>query len=84
MKRHSIILVLAILSIFVFSSTGFSANQPIYGGTLRVIQANGPQMLSYVPMMGPGDSTADFPAAERLVDTNIERGTAGGVEPGPV
>jgi len=39
-------------------------------------------MLSYVPMMGPGDRAAIFPAAEALVDTTTERGAFTlGVEP---
>ncbi len=48
--------------------------QPVYGGTLRIIASSGPQMLSYVPVMGPGDRSAIFPAAEALVDTTTERG----------
>ena len=81
MKRHLVVLVVTVLSILAFASSGICAEASVYGGVLKVIQANGPQMLSYVPMMGPGDSTAAFPAAERLVDTNIQRGVAGGVEP---
>jgi ABC-type transport system substrate-binding protein len=39
-------------------------------------------MLSYVPVMGPGDRSAIFPAAEALVDTTTDRGPfTTGVEP---
>jgi ABC-type transport system substrate-binding protein len=55
---------------------------PEYGGILRVIATSGPQMLSYVPVMGPGDRSVIFPAAEALVDTTTERGEMSeGVEP---
>jgi peptide/nickel transport system substrate-binding protein len=63
----------------VFS--GFSQPKPQYGGILRIIAPNGPQMLSYVPMMTPGDHAAVFPGAERLVDTTTERQTSSGIEP---
>ncbi len=56
--------------------------QPVSGGTLRIIASSGPQMLSYVPMMGPGDRSFIFPAAEALVDTTTDRGGfSTGVEP---
>ncbi len=56
--------------------------QPVYGGTLRIIASSGPQMLSYVPVMGPGDRSWVFPAAEALVDTTTDRGGfSTGVEP---
>jgi peptide/nickel transport system substrate-binding protein len=55
---------------------------PVSGGTLRIIAAGGPQILSYVPLMGPGDRSFIFPAAEALVDTTTERGAfTTGVEP---
>jgi ABC-type transport system substrate-binding protein len=53
-----------------------------YGGTLRIIASSGPQMMSYVPVMGPGDRSIIFPAAEALVDTTTDRGGfTTGVEP---
>ena len=56
--------------------------EPAYGGILRIIAASGPQVLSYVPMMGPGDRSAIFPAAEALIDTTTERGAfTTGIEP---
>jgi len=55
---------------------------PEHGGTLRIIATSGPQMLSYVPVMGPGDRSFIFPAAEALVDTTTQRGEmSSGVEP---
>jgi peptide/nickel transport system substrate-binding protein len=55
---------------------------PEHGGILRIIATSGPQMLSYVPVMGPGDRSIIFPAAEALVDTTTERGEmSSGVEP---
>lgn len=56
-------------------------DKPRYGDVLRVIYPNGPQMLSYIPMMGPGDSTLVFPAGERLIDTIAERSKGTGYEP---
>jgi ABC-type transport system substrate-binding protein len=54
----------------------------VYGGTLRIVAAAGPQVLSYVPLMGPGDRSFIFPGAEALVDTTDERGEfTAGVEP---
>ncbi len=64
------------------TTTTSAVNQPEYGGTLRIIAASGPQILSYVPLMGPGDRSAIFPAAEALVDTTSDRGGfSTGVEP---
>ncbi|MGD0919955.1 MAG: ABC transporter substrate-binding protein, partial [Thermodesulfobacteriota bacterium] len=63
----------------VFNS--FSQQKPQYGGVLRMIANQSPQMMSYVPMMGPGDHSNIFPAGERLVDTTRERQTGSGVEP---
>ncbi len=49
---------------------------------MKRITANGPQVLSYVPMMGPADRSFIFPAAEALVDTTTERGEfTSGIEP---
>jgi peptide/nickel transport system substrate-binding protein len=47
-----------------------------------MIASSGPQVLSYVPLMGPGDRANIFPGAEALVDTTSQRGEmAAGVEP---
>jgi ABC-type transport system substrate-binding protein len=55
---------------------------PTYGGTLRMVAAAGPTVLSYVPLMGPADRSFIFPAAEALVDTTTERGEfTSGIEP---
>jgi peptide/nickel transport system substrate-binding protein len=59
-----------------------AAAGPVHGGTLRIVAAAGPQVLSYVPLMGPTDRSFIFPAAEALVDTTAERGAfTAGVEP---
>lgn len=55
------------------TSTTPAAGQPVSGGTYTIIQAAGPQVLSYVPDMGPADAAAVFPAVERLIDTNTDR-----------
>jgi peptide/nickel transport system substrate-binding protein len=43
---------------------------PVRGGTLRQIAANGPMCLSWLPNMGPGDEIAAMPAAERMLEYN--------------
>jgi peptide/nickel transport system substrate-binding protein len=59
-----------------------AAGEQVYGGTLRIIAAAGPQVLSYVPLMGPSDRSFIFPGTEALVDTTDERGAfTAGVEP---
>jgi peptide/nickel transport system substrate-binding protein len=59
-----------------------AAGEPVYGGTLRIVGAAGPQVLSYVPLMGPTDRSFIFPGTEALVDTSGERGEfTAGVEP---
>jgi peptide/nickel transport system substrate-binding protein len=59
-----------------------AAAGPVYGGTLRIISSAGPQVLSYVPLMGPADRSFIFPGTEALVDTTAERGAfTAGVEP---
>jgi peptide/nickel transport system substrate-binding protein len=59
-----------------------AAEGPVSGGTLRIIAAAGPQVLSYVPLMGPADRSFIFPGTEALVDTTEERGAfTAGVEP---
>jgi ABC-type transport system substrate-binding protein len=78
-----VLFISLIVMVFIVGSvmSGYAQKKPIYGGILRSIVPNGPQMLSYVPMMGPGDRTAIFPGAEALVDTTRERQTASGIEP---
>jgi peptide/nickel transport system substrate-binding protein len=53
----------------------------VYGGILRIIAGSGPQALSYVAAMGPGDHSGVFPAAENLVEATNERMSGSGVEP---
>jgi peptide/nickel transport system substrate-binding protein len=81
MKKFLLITLVVSLSIVGLVFNSFGKEKPQYGGILRLIMSSGPQMMSYVPMMGPSDRTVIFPAAEALVDTTTERQTAGGVEP---
>jgi peptide/nickel transport system substrate-binding protein len=62
-------------------STTYQPGTPVYGGTLRMIAAGGPQVLSYVAAMGPGDHSGVFPAAEGLVQATDQRMSGSGVEP---
>ena len=84
MKKILLIaIILVLVGGWVFTGCGGETQAPsTTGGTLRIIAASGPQMLSYVPVMGPGDRSAIFPAAEALIDTTTERGAfTSGVEP---
>jgi ABC-type transport system substrate-binding protein len=81
MKKVLFISLMVMVFTFGIVMNGFAQKKPVYGGILKAIYPNGPQMLSYVPMMGPGDRAAIFPAAEALVDTTRERQTASGIEP---
>jgi ABC-type transport system substrate-binding protein len=82
MKRVSFVGLAVIVLMVGVVSLGFAQQKtPVSGGVLRVITSNIPQMMSYVPMMGPGDRTAIFIAAEALVDTTTERQTTVGWEP---
>lgn len=47
--------------------------QPVKGGTLRIINTTGPQVLGYPPDQGPADSSAGFPAVERIMDLTADR-----------
>jgi peptide/nickel transport system substrate-binding protein len=58
-----------------------AAGEAVYGGVLRMIATSGPQVLSYVGEMGPGDHAGVFPAAENLVEATAEREKGTGVEP---
>ena len=80
MKKILFISLIAIVFTIGIVFNGF-CQQPQYGGILRIIAPAGPTMMSYVPMMGPGERSAIFPAAEALVDTTRERQTASGIEP---
>jgi peptide/nickel transport system substrate-binding protein len=82
MKRISIIaLAVIVLTVGVISVGLAQQKTPVSGGVLKIIAAAGPQMLSYVPMMGPPDRSHIFPGAEALVDTTRERQTTSGIEP---
>jgi ABC-type transport system substrate-binding protein len=75
------IVVVLVLGVVYDSYGQQAAPKPQYGGVLRIITTSGPQVLSYVPSMGPQDHTASFPAGERLVDTTKNRSVGSGVEP---
>jgi len=62
-------------------STTPQPGTPVYGGILRIIAGSGPQVLSYIAEMGPGDHAGVFPAAENLVQATSERMSGSGVEP---
>ncbi|MGA2110477.1 MAG: ABC transporter substrate-binding protein, partial [Syntrophorhabdales bacterium] len=82
MRRIVLSASAAVVLTLILASDGLAQQKtPVYGGVLRVITNNTPQMMSYVPMMGPGDRTVIFPAAEALVDTTKERQTTSGIEP---
>lgn len=49
------------------------AGQPVKGGTLKMINIYGPQVLGYNPMMGPTDDSGVFPAVERIMDYTTDR-----------
>ncbi len=81
MKKGLFIILMATAFILGMVYSGSAQPKPQYGGILRMIVPSGPQVMSYVPMMGPGDHSAIFPAGERLVDTTRERQVGSGVEP---
>jgi len=73
-KKSLFIILIVITSIFGVVFTGFGASdQQRYGGTLVQIFPNGPKSLSYYPEMGPGDSIAALPAAEKLMEYNQKK-----------
>jgi len=82
MKRIFCIVTVAIALAMTAVPSGICQQKtPIYGGVLRIIASQPPQMMSYVPLMSPGDQFNIFPAVERLVDTTVDRQKGGGVEP---
>jgi peptide/nickel transport system substrate-binding protein len=54
---------------------------PTSGGIYRIITSAGPQVLGYIPDMGPSDSGAVFPMIERLMDATKDRSMGNGLEP---
>ncbi|MBA7680806.1 hypothetical protein ES703_89127 [subsurface metagenome] len=89
MRRKKLVtLISSVCLVLVLAALPFMAACPApveeegeVGGILKIIYTAGPQVLSYVPLMGPGDHTAILPCGERLVDTTFKRQVAGGVEP---
>ena len=86
MKKLLVITIVSILTLGLLTATSpiasAASSTPVSGGILRIIQSSGPQVLSYKPIMGPGDIVATYPGAETLVSTTSERGEmSAGVEP---
>ncbi len=79
--RKLFISAIAFVFVVGIASPSLAQKAPQYGGTLRIIANQVPQVLSYVPAMGPQDHSAIFPAGERLVDTTKDRTKGTGVEP---
>jgi peptide/nickel transport system substrate-binding protein len=74
MKKRLLIAIIIIFSAVWVVSDAFSQEKtPVRGGILREIQPNGPKSLSYYPEMGPGESTAALPAAEKLMEYNQDK-----------
>ena len=63
-----IAVIIAFSAASVVSETFSQEKTPVRGGILREIQPNGPKSLSYYPEMGPGESGAVLPAAEKLME----------------
>src|SRR5271157_806420 len=82
-KSFFVCLAALLLAAVALVPRGFCQQKatPQYGGVLRILAPSGPQMLSYVPMMGPGDHAQVFPAGERLIDTLADRHKGSGYEP---
>ena len=71
---------LLITAFIIFVSTiglffnSFGAQDPQYGGIMRIVTPTGPRVLGYFVEMGPQDLTACFPAIEALMDYTSRRG----------
>jgi peptide/nickel transport system substrate-binding protein len=81
LRTGLVVVVLALGIVSIGFAQQKAAAAPQYGGVLKLIATQSPQVLSYVPAMGPQDHTAVFPGGERLVDTTRERQTTSGFEP---
>lgn len=65
--------VVASVALVLVSFSSAQQKTPEYGGVMKVISSQVPQMLSYVAMMGPGDRSAIYPGAEALMDNKFQR-----------
>jgi ABC-type transport system substrate-binding protein len=91
MKKLTFLTVLLLFAALLAGLTACAAEEtttplagqpgPVYGGTLRMIAASGPQMLSYPPLMGPEDVISLLPTIEKLLDTSADREEGNGLEP---
>jgi peptide/nickel transport system substrate-binding protein len=52
-----------------------TAEEAVYGGTIRIIQGMGPRVLSWFPEFGPGEDGAIYPAAEKMCEIDRTRET---------
>jgi ABC-type transport system substrate-binding protein len=79
MKKILVITFVAMLFTVGIVIIGFSQQKiaPQSGGIVKIVAPAGPQVFSYVPLMGPADAGAMFPAVERLMDTTIDRSYTG-------
>ena len=76
MRRIALFASAAVVLTLVLASSGLAQQTPVYGGVMRWITSQTPQMLSYVPAMGPGDRTAIFPGSGS--PCRYHKGTADG------
>ncbi|MBN2039659.1 MAG: ABC transporter substrate-binding protein [Spirochaetes bacterium] len=79
-KLFSLAVALFVFSVLLIPQIGCKKKVQT-SGVYRIITSQPPQMMSYTPMMGPGDSTAVMPAVERLIEATETRDEAGGMEP---
>lgn len=73
MRNFSSIVLVVLLSVFMFSSSIYGAMKPKYGGKLTVITGAGPQVIGWYPKMGPGDTSAVFPGLESILNLSPDR-----------
>ena len=81
LKKRLVFATIVLLMIGLVFAGQSIAETPQHGGVLRILAPTGPQVMSYEPMMGPGDHSAMFPAGERLVETTGDRENGMGTEP---
>ena len=72
-KLWVVAVVVAFSAVGIFSDVFCQDKTPVRGGILREIRPNGPKSLSYYPEMGPDDSQAALPAAEKLMDYTADK-----------
>jgi peptide/nickel transport system substrate-binding protein len=63
------------------TATTETSEQPVRGGTFRIITALEPTMLGYPPLMSPEDESRAIPGLEKLMDWNPDRDQDDGLMP---